>query len=63
VLLVTPEIQPLIKVAPVLHERGIEQARKRAEWELGDSNWADIIVRAYLNPLEDNITLTREMRD
>ena len=31
---------------------GIEAARAYAGWYLGDRNWADALVSAYLNPEE-----------
>jgi hypothetical protein len=59
---VTSMASPLIKVAPELHELGMEAAHARAEWELGDRNWADILVGAYLDPLMDRLSLLAEQR-
>lgn len=42
-----------------MNEAGYIQARRRAEYELGDANWAGIILRAYFNPEQD----AREMAD
>ena len=30
--------------------RGLQAARRYARWHIGDSNWADSIIGAYLNP-------------
>lgn len=35
-------------------------ARERAQWELGDSSWADVIINAFLYPEEDAESLTIE---
>lgn len=32
------------------YEDRLASARERAEWELGDSSWADEIVEAFLSP-------------
>lgn len=32
------------------HDRRMDAARARAEWELGDASWAGVILAAYLNP-------------
>ena len=44
-----------------LDPKGIQQARARAEWELGDSSWADVILTAYFNPDDDAETLEMDM--
>jgi hypothetical protein len=36
------------------HEARMAAARARAEWELGDPSWADVILGAYWNPEESN---------
>ena len=36
-------------------------ARKRAEWELGDGRWAEIIIGAFLYPEADSDALRHEM--
>lgn len=46
---------------PPDHERRLDQARRRAGWELGDPIWADVIVAAYLDPDADVERLTRDM--
>lgn len=38
---------------PVDHDRRMMQARRRAEWELGDPSWAGVIFAAYENPEQD----------
>lgn len=43
-----------------LEERMVA-ARARAEWELGSSSWAGVIVGAFLHPEEDADALAREM--
>lgn len=35
------------------HQQRLTQARKRAQWELGDPSWADLIVDAYCAPEDD----------
>jgi hypothetical protein len=42
------------------HERRMDAARKRAEWELGDASWAGVIVGAYLYPNSDSEALKIE---
>ncbi len=42
------------------HQKGLAQAKKRAEWELGDEDWAGIIVGAYLHPEQDAVALEKE---
>lgn len=39
---------------------GRKAARARAQWSLGDPSWADIIIRAYLNPKESEEELAIE---
>lgn len=45
------------------HAYRMAAARRRAEWELGDSSWAGVIVGAYLWPNEDTDALTRELQE
>lgn len=45
------------------HEARLAQARQRAHYELGDSSWADAIVRAYCDPDADERMLAEELRD
>lgn len=35
------------------HREGLEQARKRCAWDVGDAKVADLIIEAYLHPRED----------
>lgn len=39
------------------------QARRRAQWELGDPSWAGRIVAAFLDPERDRVALAQEMDD
>lgn len=39
------------------------QARRRAEWELGDASWAGVIIGAFLYPADDREALEREQQD
>lgn len=39
------------------HELRMDAARRRAERELGDASWAEVIVRAYLYPRSDTDSL------
>lgn len=41
------------------HRIRLEQARRRALWELGDPSWADMIVEAYCDPASDAVRLGR----
>ena len=43
-----------------LNEGGLEAARRYARWHIGDSHWADLILKAYFNPSETNAELDRE---
>lgn len=45
---------------PPDHEARMAQARRRAEWELGDESWAGVILAAYFNPSEDAHALTAD---
>jgi hypothetical protein len=36
---------------------GLDAARRYAGWQLGDRSWADLILRAYLNPAIVNADL------
>ena len=47
---------------PVDHDARMKQARRRAQWELGDGDWALIILRAYMYPMQDNIALEQEKK-
>lgn len=33
-----------------LNEEGLAAARKFAQWEIGDSSWANLILKAYFDP-------------
>lgn len=50
-------------IRPDDHEERMTAAVKRAQWELGDGNWADIIVGAYLWPDADRTSLAIDMED
>jgi hypothetical protein len=45
------------------YEAGLAQAKKRAEWELGDGSWAGIIIGAFLYPDHDAEGLRLEKED
>lgn len=49
--------------APPDHAARLEQARRRARWEIGDPSWADTILYAYLNPASDHAALALEMEE
>lgn len=38
----------------------MDQARKRALWELGDETWAEVIIGSYLHPEADAEALRAE---
>lgn len=42
------------------YERRMRQARRRAEWELGDASWAGVIIGAVLYPDADSDSLRAE---
>lgn len=46
---------------PPDHDARLAQARRRAGWELGSKDWADIIIRAYMYPQQDRERLQEEM--
>lgn len=33
-----------------IDQDGLSAARRLAGWEIGDTSWADLIIRAYLYP-------------
>jgi len=37
-----------------------KHAKERAEWELGDSSWAGVIVGAFLFPDEEGLEREKE---
>lgn len=41
-------------------DKRMAQARARAQWELGDPSWADLILRAFLYPEEDAVLLRED---
>lgn len=45
---------------PPDHDRRMAQARRRAQWELGDQSWAGVIVAAYFDPDADADALAAE---
>lgn len=44
-------------------ERRMQQARRRAGWELGSERYAGIIIAAFMSPDADREALEREMGD
>lgn len=38
-------------------------ARRVARWHIGDPDWADLIINAYLNPKTHQEQLEQEMKD
>jgi len=42
------------------YEAGMLQARKRAQWELGDAGWAGVILSAFFNPEDDDFALKED---
>ena len=53
----------VIDTASADYERRMAQAKQRAEWELGDRSWADIIIGAFLYPDRDAEALRAERGD
>jgi hypothetical protein len=45
---------------PADHDKRMQAAEARAEWELGDRSWAGIILAAYWNLDEDTTALKEE---
>ena len=48
---------------PSNHNVRLRQARARAQWELGDASWADILLKAYWDNEEDKENLDMETDD
>lgn len=42
--------QVIQKAAEDAHHEGLQAARAYAQWHIGDPDWADSIVDAYLHP-------------
>jgi hypothetical protein len=40
-------------IRPPDHRQRMEHMRARAEWELGDEHWADVLFEAYEDPTLD----------
>lgn len=34
----------------MINERGLKVARDVAQWRIGDRDWADVIIAAFLDP-------------
>lgn len=47
----------------VEYQKRIRAARARAQWELGNSTHADVIIYAFLHPDEDTAALKEDMED
>lgn len=45
------------------HDDRMRHARARAQWELGNGDWALIILRAYMYPLQDSIALEQQKKE
>jgi hypothetical protein len=45
------------------HNERLEQARRRAQWDIGDPSWADVIVAAYCDPADDVERLEMEQAE
>lgn len=60
-----PLVHPLVdgSIPPEDHVCRLRAARARAEWELGDETWADVIIGAYLAPDHDEEVLRLEKDD
>lgn len=43
------------------HAAGLAQARRRMQWETGEPEWAEVAIRAYLDPKADAAALAVEM--
>jgi hypothetical protein len=43
------------------HTERLAQARSRAQYEIGDMYWADMIIAAYLDPALDLEKLRKDM--
>lgn len=42
------------------YEKRVAAARARAEWEIGDASWANVIIEAFLEPDLDAVRLREE---
>jgi len=45
------------------HQRGLAAARRRAQWEIGDPSWADMLIDAYFSPDDSDRALTEDGAD
>ncbi len=45
------------------YERRMIAARRRAQWELGYEEWADVIIGAFMDPHTDYVNLKKERGD
>jgi hypothetical protein len=46
-----------------MDEAGLAAARRTAEWFIGDPNWANLIINAYLDPEAADRTLEMERNE
>jgi hypothetical protein len=49
-LTVTVPIEEVMRVVQQRHLGGFAAARRVAQWELGDPDYADMILKAYFSP-------------
>lgn len=56
-----PPAAPKPKAAKLDHARGLAAARRLSGWEIGDPNWADLLIAAYLDPATTEARLDEEM--
>ena len=40
--------------------KGLAAARRRAQWDLGDPDWADVIIDAYMSPDDSDAALRED---
>lgn len=43
------------------YERRLNAMRDRARWSIGDRYWADVLIRAFMDPAADSARLAEEM--
>ena len=55
------DIHPLDAADIPGYEQRLTAMRNRAYWDLGDRHWADVLIRAFMNPAADGAKLVEEM--
>jgi hypothetical protein len=56
------DLADVIRRSPDFEKR-MAAARARSHWEIGDEDWADTILSAFLEPDEDMAVLAQEKEE